>query len=407
MHLLIIIRVALRSLRRTSLRSGLTVLGIIIGVAAVIAMVSIGNGAKARIERTLASIDINRILLNASMPRRLWRNGEPIPVPPNDGLRLEDYTAIRNEISGIAAASVQVFARDVTLAAQGRSSHGQVIGFDVDGVRLSSRKILRGASFGETDVRSVSAVCLISNFVARNLFDSENPLGQLVRVKGVPFLVIGVLADSGPSDATGAMPGDSTVLIPYTSLMQRLERNPPIIIVIKAFNPGELARIQQQVSDLLERRRGERQAEFVAGNVETAVRSYREGTRTMVLLLGSIAGISLLVGGIGVMNIMMVSVTERTREIGIRLAIGTRCRDVLRQFLIESTVLTIIGGVLGIVVGIGAAFVLSYLNGWPTRITITSVVGAFLCSAIVGIFFGYYPARQAARLDPIEALRSE
>jgi len=408
-NFLIIVRVALRSLRRTMLRSGLTALGIIVGVAAVIAMVSIGNGARAQVESVFAGLDSNQLIVTAMTPRSQWKLGVPAPLPRGDGLTVEDDIAINREIPGVALTSVQVFASTVTEAkAHGRRSDITVMGLDSGGTALIGGRLVSGTDFGPFDVKGVASVALISEFVSENLFADEDPVGRLIHIQNSPFTIIGVMADRYRADpAKGLITGDTSVILPYTTLLRRLSPNASMGIVVKADDPTQLGFLQQQVTDLLEKRRGRRKAEFTTGNVAEVVRASQEGSKTMTLLLGAVGGISLLVGGIGIMNIMLVSVTERTREIGIRLAIGTRGRDVLQQFLIEAMILSVIGGTIGVVLGVGAANVITYVNGWPTQVSIESIIGAFLCSAAVGIFFGYYPAREAARLDPIEALRAE
>jgi putative ABC transport system permease protein len=407
MNFWIILKVALRSLRRTLLRSSLTALGIIIGVASVIAMVSLGNGAREQIEKQFARLDSNMLLFQALPPRDQWRVDRMMRprLPPGEGLTVEDYQAIRNEVSGIAAASVQMMAAGADIKANGRGAEASVGGVDVGAFEIFPRRILSGSSFGESDVHSVASVCVINETLAKDLFAGRNPVGRIVRVRNVPFVIIGVVSDRDVMDSGGPPSGE--LYMPYTSLIRRLDRTVAPGIVLKAKNPAELVRIESDVRDLLERRRGKRTAEFQASNVAEQVKSFKESTRTMTLLLGAIGGISLLVGGIGIMNIMLVSVTERTREIGIRLAIGTRGRDVLRQFLIEAIILSVLGGTFGIVLGVGIAQLMTHLNDWPTDVTISSVLAAFLCSASIGVFFGWYPARQAARLDPIEALRME
>lgn len=406
MNFWIVLKVALRNLRRTPLRTSLTTLGIVIGVAAVIAMVSIGSGARAQVEEQFAAFDTNRLTVTAQVPRSLWREGRLPSLRPGQGLTLEDYAAIRADVPGIAAASVEVRASAGEVNAHGRTSEANLQGIDADGFEIESREVMRGSAFGKADVKAAGTVCLITESLAEHLFDRKDPLGRLVRVQSTPFVVIGVVAD----DRRFAWrPGqqDTTVFIPYTSLLRRLDRNASISIALKADDPANLGRLRQAVITLLERRRGTRTAEFVAESFAEGIEAYIESRRTMTRLLGAIAGISLLVGGIGIMNIMLVSVTERTREIGLRMAIGTRGRDILRQFLIESMVLSVLGGALGIALGAGVARLLTRLNDWPTVITPESILVAFLCSAVIGIVFGYYPARQAARLDPIDALRFE
>jgi putative ABC transport system permease protein len=414
MNLWIILKVALRSLRRTLLRSSLTALGIIIGVASVIAMVSIGNGAKAQVEEMLSKLDSNRLTLHAIPPFAEMFNPKGYRAPGRkEGLTIEDYRAMRAELPILGLSTPQFYSNSGgTVQANGRSSSSRVIGIDTDGFNLYSRVLSSGTSFGDSDVERAASVCLISDFMRQTLFPDKDPIGEPLRISGIPFIIIGVMAD-GEADPYQSMMGggggDTQVYVPYTSLLLRLDRNAEngMSIILKPKLPSQLGRLQEQVNDLMERRRGSRTMNFMTGNMTQAIEAFNESSRTMTLLLAAVGGISLLVGGVGIMNIMLVSVTERTREIGIRLAIGTRGRDVLRQFLIEAVILSLLGGMMGILLGIGVAHAITSFNGWPTEVTLSSIVAAFLCAAGIGIFFGFYPARQAARLDPVEALRSE
>ena len=337
------------------------------------------------------------------------------PPPPGQGLNLEDYFAARKSLSAYASVNLQVYAIDpwpALIKARGRSNEADLSGTDaVSEGDLDGLKLARGASISEADVKAARTVCVITQTLANNLFSSEDVLGKRVTIGGVPFTIAGVLRDQnmGAGGADGQARQDTRAIIPYTSFIRRLNRNAvqAMLILVKPDDPAQLVHVQQQLSDLIERRRGTRKSEFLTGNMAQITKTYQDNARTLSLLLASIGGISLFVGGIGIMNIMLVSVTERTREIGIRLAIGTRDRDVLRQFLIEAVILSILGGVIGIALGVIASKVIGRLGDLATDITVSSVVGAFFCSAAIGIFFGWYPARQAARLDPIEALRAE
>jgi putative ABC transport system permease protein len=408
MNLLIILKVALRSLRRTSLRSGLAVLGIVIGVAAVIAMVSIGNGARERMARIMATLDTDLLALNAAAARDP-RVAVPAPLGPGRGLTEADYLAIRARFPDTA---VNIVAnRAAGASANGRHVSVRLSGQGRDFLQFDTR-LVSGAVFGVAEVRAAGNVCLVTRSVARDLFGPDDPLGRPLRIGNAPFRIIGVLEDRqttipGFGGETGAAPADLRVIVPYTSLWMRVDRNAPFVVHVRAGGVENAPRLETALKDLMESRRGKRTAQFNVVNSATAVQAFDQSQQTMTLLLGAIAGISLLVGGIGIMNIMLVSVTERTREIGIRMAIGTRGRDVLLQFLIESAVLSVLGGLIGILLGIGVARAVTYFNDWPTLITPGSILTAFLVSAGLGVFFGLYPARQAARLDPIEALRAE
>jgi putative ABC transport system permease protein len=407
MNLSITLKVALRNLQRTSLRSALTALGIIIGVAAVVAVVSVGNGARAIVEKTLANIESNQLQVSGDPRRGEWQRGRRWGLPPGDGLTISDYQAIRQEIRGIAAATVRVYGvLSRTTSNDGLRINAQ--GVDVNGFRVLARALTLGTGFGENDVRTAASVGVIPQFLAQALFGDADPLGRFVRIADTSFMIVGVMEDDpryherGPSD-----PGDTTVYIPYTSFLRRLDREARVLILLRAEDPAQLGRMQLEVSDLLERRRGSRIADFVTGNVSEVVRRQTDASRTLTILLGSIGGISLVVGGIGIMNIMLVSVTERTREIGIRMALGTRSRDVMVQFVIEAVLLSACGGAVGVLAGVGVAILIAHVSNWPTLITPSSILLAFLCSSVIGVFFGYYPAQRAAELDPIQALRAE
>jgi putative ABC transport system permease protein len=398
-------KIAFRALRRNKLRSVLTALGIIIGVDAVIAMVSIGNGAKAQVEQQIASLGENVILIfsgsvTSSGIRTGWGSAGT--------LKIEDAEAIRREVPGVIAVSEEV-ASTSQVSAGNQNWFTRVYGespayFDIRQWPLSD-----GAIFTPQDVRSANKVCVIGRTTASQVFGSENPIGQILRIKGVPFLVTGVLTPKGLSPQ--GTDQDDIVIMPYTSAMKRVIGGSTLRgISVQVASPNDLAPAQQQITELLRQRhniRAGRDDDFTVRNQQEIAETATATSRVMTLLLGAIASVSLLVGGIGIMNIMLVSVTERTREIGVRLAVGAHGRDILTQFLIEAVTLSVIGGVIGILLGLGTSHILSAFAHWPTLISIPSIIAAFFVSAAVGIFFGFYPAREAARLDPIEALRYE
>ncbi len=416
MNFLIILRVALRSLRRTLLRSSLTALGIIIGVAAVIALLSIGNGARARVEEQMRGMDRNQVILGARMPRVPGRGDDSRkPPPPGKGLNFADYAAIKDFFENQAVVSLDMYVagggRNPVLRANGRSSAALVRGSDAI-LEQSPQLILhQGSLLTAAHVDAAASVCLITQTIAENLFPGKDAINQILLIEKVPFRVVGILEDQQPTEAMtdGQLFQDIRTYVPYTSVLRRLNRDAGsrMMIVVKPRDPAQLAHVQLRLSDLMESRRGNRKVDFITGNLAQVIKAQQQNSQTMSLLLASIGGISLIVGGVGVMNIMLVSVTERTREIGIRLAIGTRDRDILRQFLIEAVILSVLGGVVGIVLGVVGAKLIAVFGELKTAITLSSVLGAFFCSAAIGIFFGWYPARQAARLDPIEALRAE
>jgi ABC-type antimicrobial peptide transport system, permease component len=394
--------IALRALRRNKMRSILTALGIIIGVGAVIAMVSIGNGAKSQVEAQVASLGQNVVTVfsgnfTAGGARGGWGSA-PTLTP-------EDAAAIAAEVPNILGVSPEVRDRSQILG-NGLNWNTQVLGTSPDYPDIRSWPVADGSMFTEQDVRSVAKVAVIGKTVAEQLYPGLDPIGQTLRIRNIPFKVVGVLSEKGfnlfGSDQ------DDIVLVPYTSHMKRLSRRTNInSILIRAASADAIPRVQQEINDLLSQRRGGREPDFTVRNQVEFAEAATATTKTMTVLLGAIAGVSLIVGGIGIMNIMLVSVTERTREIGIRLAVGAHGRDVLMQFLIEAIILSSLGGILGILIGIGSSQLISQLNGWPVLVSTTSVVVAFVFSATIGIFFGFYPAKKAAQLDPIDALRYE
>ena len=399
------INVAFRALRRNKLRSVLTALGIIIGVAAVIAMVGIGNGAKAQVEAQIASLGQNVILIfsgstTSSGIRTGWGNAGT--------LKIEDAEAIRREVSGVVAVSEEI--RAATQVAAGNQNWlTQVLGESADYLDIRQWQLADGASFTPQDVRSANKVCIIGRTTATQVFGNDDPVGQVLRVKNVPFVVTGVLTPKGLS-ALGS-DQDDVVIMPYTSAMKRVIGGTTLRnINVQVGDARQLPAAQQQIISLLRQRhniRAGKDDDFtVRGQQEIADMATAQ-SKTMTVLLGAIAGVSLIVGGIGIMNIMLVSVTERTREIGVRLAVGAHGRDILTQFLIEAVALSSVGGMIGIAFGVGVSRVLSVYENWPTLISLSSIIVSFLFSAAVGIFFGFYPARKAAALDPIEALRYE
>jgi len=397
-----IIKVALRALMRNTMRSILTALGIIIGVGAVIAMVSIGNGAKAQVEAQVASLGQNVItVFSGSMSSGGMRGG----WGSSPSLTIEDAEAIEREVSGISGVSPEVRDRNQVLA-NGLNWNTSVNGESPDYPEIRSWKMASGAMFSDQDVRSVAKVAVIGKTVADQLFPNSEPVGQTLRIRNIPFKILGVL-DSKGFNLFG-QDQDDAVLVPYTSHMKRLSRRSYISsILIQASSADVIEKVQKDITEVLTQRRKGREPDFTVRNQVELAQTATATTQTMTLLLAAIASVSLLVGGIGIMNIMLVSVTERTREIGIRLAIGAHGSDVLMQFLIEATILSSLGGVIGILLGIGSSQLVSYLNGWPVLVSTASVVIAFVFSAAVGMFFGFYPARKAAQLDPIDALRYE
>ncbi|MEJ1971240.1 MAG: ABC transporter permease [Lacunisphaera sp.] len=396
------IKVALRALRRNILRSILTALGIIIGIAAVIAVVSIGNGAKSQVEASIASLGQNIISV---FPGNFTASGVRGGIGTASTLTLDDALAIRNEIGGIANLSPEMRDRSQVLA-NGLNWNTSIQGEDINYLEIRTWPMGEGAMFTDADVRGATKVCVIGKTVADQLFQGTDPVGQTLRIRNLPFKVLGVLGAKGFNYF--GQDQDDVIIIPYSSHLKRIARRPNLnSIVIQADTAEHMARIQQDVTDLLQQRRNGKDPDFTVRNQQELAEAATATTKTMTFLLTVIAVISLIVGGIGIMNIMLVSVTERTREIGIRLAVGAHGRDVLLQFLTEATILSLMGGGLGIGCGVGASRFISQINGWPVLLSTVWIFIAVGVSAFIGIAFGFFPAFKAAQLDPIEALRYE
>src|SRR5713101_7495502 len=399
------LRMALRALRRNKLRSTLTALGIIIGVGAVIAMVGIGSGAKAQVEAQIASLGQNVILIfsgstTSSGIRTGWGGA---------GTRkIEDADALRREVCGVIGVSEEVVST-TQVAAGNQYWFTRIFGESADYFDLRQWPLAEGVPFTAQDVRSSNKVCVVGRTTATQIYGNENPVGQILRIKNVPFTITGVLTPKGLSPQ--GVDQDDVVVMPYTSAMKRVIGGTTLRnINVQIGDARQIEAAQQQIIALLRQRhniRPGRDDDFTVRNQQEIAEAATATSRVMTLLLGAIAGVSLVVGGIGIMNIMLVSVTERTREIGVRLAVGAHGRDILTQFLIEAVSLSSVGGLIGIIFGVGASKLLSIYAHWPTLISIGSIALSFFVSAGVGVFFGFYPAREAARLDPIEALRYE
>ena len=394
--------VALRALRRNTMRSILTALGIIIGIAAVITTVSMGTGAKARIEAQVASLGQNIITV---FPGSFSAGGARSGFGGATTLTTEDAEAIATDIEDIDGVSPEINERSQVLA-NGLNWNTSIKGESPDYPYIKSWRIASGSMFGDQDVKSLAKVAVIGKTIADQLFPNEDPVGQTLRIRNLPFRIVGVLDVKGFS--LGGQDQDDVVIIPYTSHMRRVSRRANInSILIQASSPDKLDVVKLRIEDLLTQRRKGREPDFTVRTQEEIAATATETSKTMTLLLGGIALVSLIVGGIGVMNIMLVSVTERTREIGIRLAIGAHDADVLSQFLIEAILLSVLGGVLGILVGLGASELITYYFSLPTLVSPFSIAVAVGVSTVIGIFFGFYPARKAAQMDPIDALRYE
>jgi putative ABC transport system permease protein len=404
-------RVAFHALGRNKLRSVLTALGIIIGVGSLIALISVGHGARAEVEKQVASLGKNVIQVKAGS---ITKNSVSLGMDSSTGLTLGDAEAIR-DIPDVVAVSAEVKIKAQVVAGN-RNWRTEIYGNSIDYFTIRQWKTVKGEIFTEQDDRGGGKVAVIGSFAAEELFGEDDPIGEVIRIQNVPFTVVGVLAPKGAS-ASGSDQDDSIIVPCSTAIRQLVGKQTGLRrIYVQAASLEVLPKVQKKISELLlqlhrvaiEAASEAKAEDFFKVTSQLEIAAYAtETSRTMTLLLGLIASVSLIVGGIGIMNIMLVSVTERTREIGIRLAIGAHRRDILRQFLIEAFVLSVLGGAIGIVLGAGAAALLTELAAWPTQISADAVLIAFAFSAAVGIFFGFWPARKASQLDPIDALRYE
>ncbi|HKU20551.1 MAG TPA: ABC transporter permease [Terriglobales bacterium] len=406
MDLLSILRIAMRALSRNKMRSALTMLGIIIGVGAVIAMVGVGQGASKQVQDQISAMGSNMLFVSSGTVNR-------------GGLRLgwgQTKTLVYDDMKAIVQQ-----APAVKEAAPGSQTTAQVVfGADnwftnVQGTEpqyfdIRSWPMQEGISFTEGDVSSAADVAVIGATVQQNLFGAEDPVGQTVRISNLPFKVVGVLSAKGQSAAMG-QDQDDVIFVPITTLQKKLTGEPWLrYIVVSAVSKDATYAAQEEITSILRDRhriRSGQDDDFMVRNLADVAQLADQSSRVMTMLLASIAGVSLIVGGIGIMNIMLVSVTERTREIGVRMAIGATEEDVQHQFLIEAVVLSLMGGAAGIFFGIGSSLIISKLLGWAVLVSPLAILAAVIFSAGVGVFFGFYPARKAARLDPIEALRFE
>ena len=407
MDFLTIIRVAFRALVRNKMRAALTMLGIIIGVSAVIAMVSIGQGASASVQAQIDSIGTNLLFVSAGAQNVGGVRSGTGDTGTNT-LTVEDLDAIKREVPSVSMVTPSVNTR-VQLIAGNMNWNTSLQGVSEQYPDIRKWSIQSGAFFTDSDIRTAARVIVIGQTLADTLYAGSDPVGQTIRVSNLPFRVVGVMASKG-QDPQGR-DQDDIAFAPYTTVQKKvLGRDRVQIAYVSAISQDATYTAQQQIGELLRQRHKLTAGEpddFTVRNMTDIAEAANETSRTMTILLACIAGVSLLVGGIGIMNIMLVSVTERTREIGIRMAIGARSSAVRSQFLIESIVLSLTGGTVGIVLGIGLSLAIPAMLGWPTLVSMAAIVGSVIFSAAVGIFFGYYPARKAAALDPIEALRYE
>ncbi len=395
-------RIAGRALRRNKMRSVLTMLGIIIGVGSVIAAVSITTGATKQVEDRVASLGQNVVtVFSGNFTSGAMRGGwGSAPT-----LMTGDAEAILHNVPNVVAVSPEVRDRAQVLA-NGLNWNTQVIGESPDYPQIRNWNIAKGTMFSEQDVRSIAKVAVIGKTVADQLFPNENPIGQTIRIRNLPFKIVGLLESKGFN--LFGQDQDDVVIVPYSSHMRRITFRIFInSILVQAASTEAINKVQSDISDLLLSRHHSREPDFTVRNQVELMQAATATSKVMSILLAGIASVSLLVGGIGIMNIMLVSVTERTREIGIRMAVGARGNDILVQFLIEAVTLSAFGGSVGIGLGIGASRLISSLMQWPTLTPVAWIFIAFVSSAVIGIISGFYPAWKASKLDPIDALRYE
>lgn len=403
MSLLGIIRIALKSLTRNKTRTFLTMLGIIIGVAAVIAMLAIGQGAQKIVEDQVNSMGTNVIMVYSNFSQSAVRQA----AGGGNLLTIQDAEAIRDQLDGVLYTS-PVYNSWGQLKYESKNWRTGIMGVDADYFFIRDMQTSAGELFYRSDVENGAKVCVIGKTVADNLFGDIDPVGKIIRIRNIPFTVTGVLTAKGQSVMGNDQ--DDAVIAPYTTVYQRLlgHRWRNMMIMVSAVSRDAIHIVQQDIMDLLQaRHRGTTSEEFVVSSQTDLAETANNVSHTMTILLASIAGISLLVGGIGIMNIMLVSVTERVKEIGIRMAVGAGKRDVLLQFIIEAMAISIMGGILGILLGFGAARVVSKIMDWNIAVTAWSILLSVGFSMSIGIFFGWYPAKKAANLNLIDALRYE
>lgn len=406
MNFLNLFKIALRALANNTMRAFLTMLGIIIGVASVITMLAIGQGSKRSIQAQIAEMGSNMIMINPGADMRGGVRQDPSAMQT---LKLDDYYAIKKEASHLIAVSPQVSSNGQFIFGANNYPSG-VTGVSVDYLTIRQLSLQSGDMFGETEIDANAKVCVIGKTIVDNLFtNGENPVGQIIRFNKTPFRVIGVLKSKGYNSM--GQDQDAVALAPYTTVMKRLLAvNYLSGVFCSATSEGDTELATDEISTILRRNHKLQESDDDDFNIRSQQELSSMMTSTtdlMTILLSCVAGISLLVGGIGIMNIMYVSVTERVSEIGLRMSVGARGVDILAQFLIEAVLISVTGGIIGVIVGLGASFAVKILAGWPIYVQAWSVLLSFLVCTITGVFFGWYPAKKAANLDPIDAIRYE
>lgn len=406
MNLANLLKIAIKALGNNKMRCFLTMLGIIIGVASVIAMLAIGQGSKQSIKEQISEMGSNMIMIH---PGTEQRSGVRQSSDDMQSVKPADFTALRDNTSFIAAISPSVNSGGQFI--NGANNYPSTIyGVNQDYLEIRRLTVEDGSMFNDRDVLSAAKVCIVGKTVVDNLFpDGSSPVGKVVRFNKIPFTIVGVLKSKGYNSM--GMDQDDVVLAPYTTIMKRVLAIDYIQgIFASAITEEATEDAIAEITEILRRNHKLKETDeddFTIRSQQELSSMMSSTSDMMTILLACIAGISLLVGGIGIMNIMYVSVTERTREIGLRMSIGARGRDILAQFLIEAVIISVTGGIIGVIIGAGSAFIIKFALNWPVVIELYSVVLSFAVCTITGIFFGWYPAKKASNLDPIEAIRYE
>ncbi len=401
-----LLKIAYRSLSKNKLRTFLTMLGIIIGVASVIAMLAIGEGSKQNITASISSLGTNSVMI---MPGAISQGGVHLEAGSSQNLKKEDADIIAQRCEDVKFIS-PVVQRGSQIIASSQNWHTMVYGVYNIYFQIRNMTIENGSGFSESDERSAAKVCVVGQTIVKNLFgEGNNPIGELIRINRIPFKIIGVLEKKGQS-AFGT-DQDDVILAPFSTVQKRMLSTTNLSMIIASAQSEELMDdARNEITQVLRERHklmASQEDDFTVRTQSDLSNIFGSVSKVLTILLASIASISLLVGGIGIMNIMLVSVIERTREIGIRLAVGATSQDVLIQFMIEAIFISFLGGLIGVFIGVIASGLVAQFGGWPISISVSSVLLSFFFSAVIGVFFGWYPARKAANLNPIEALRYE
>lgn len=401
-----LIKVATTAIWRNKFRAFLTMLGIIIGIGSVITMLAIGQGSKKSIQDQVSSMGSNLVMV---FPGNQSKGGVRMGSDSNQNLSLEDVNAISNQCDAISMISPEVRGSGQAVYSK-QNAPTTVFGGNTDYLDIKKFKVESGRMFNNKDLRAASKVCLLGKTVIKNLFgENVDPIGSTIRFKKIPLLVIGVLESKGQNSF--GQDQDDMILCPYTTVQKRILAISNVqSILASATNENSSDAAVEEITQILRERhkiKTNEDDDFTVRTQAELIKTFTSISDVLTVLLGAIAGISLLVGGIGIMNIMYVSVTERTREIGLRMAIGAKSSDILMQFLTEAVLLSVVGGIIGVLLGLGATTLLSSILNWPTEIMTESVIVSFFVCSAIGVFFGWYPAHKASRLDPIDALRYE